>query len=139
MIIEVTVAAIAAFAFGAAWYMSPIGKAWLASRIWDDKDNEKWQSGKYMAMMYGTSIVLTAVVAYVLNVIFTVLQLGTLTEYLYVAWLICFGFVVTIKFSDMLYTNTPPFWGRRAQTVFLVDALYNVGVFTILAVVLFYL
>lgn len=139
MIVEVIIAAIAAFAFGAVWYMSPIGKVWMNNKIWLDNENPRWRSGKYMAMMYSTSIVLTAVIAYVLDVIYQILGLATLSEHLHVTWLLCFGFVITTKFSDMIFTNTPPFFGKRAQIVFLIDAGYNIGIFTIMALVLYFL
>jgi hypothetical protein len=139
MILEIILASIAGFVFGAAWYMSPIGKVWMNNRTWADQENPKWRSGAYMARMYPTSLVITMVVAYVLNVIYTVLDVQTLAQYLQVAWLLCFGFVVTTKFNDMIYTNTPPFWGKRAQLVFLIDAGYNIGLYTVLATVLYYL
>jgi hypothetical protein len=137
--ISIIVASIAAFAFGAFWYMSPIGKPWLKAKVWLDQENPKWRTGKYMAMMYGTSFVLTVLVAYVLQVFLTLFEVRTLMEYLYVVWLLCFGFVITTKFNDLIYTNTPPFWSKRAQIVFLTEVGHYVGMFTIIGIVLYYL
>ena len=137
--ISIIIASVLAFGFGAAWYMGPIGKKWLDAKIWSEQNIEMSQTGKYMAMMYGSSFALTVLVSYVLSVMFTVVDAVTLGEHLRLAMLLCFGFVITTKFSDMLYTGTPPFWGKRAQTVFLVDSGYYIGVFAIIATVLYYL
>lgn len=137
--ISIFAASVLSFAFGAFWYMGPIGKIWLKSKLWSDQDNPKWRTGGYMARMYGTSFVLTMLVAYVLSVFLVLFDAQTLLQYLQIAWLLCFGFVITTKFNDLVYTNTPPFWGKRAQIVFLTDAGYYIGVFTILATVLYYL
>lgn len=137
--ISIIIASFAAFAFGAVWYMSPIGKPWLKAKVWLDQENPKWKTGDYMAKMYGSSFVLHIIVAYVLSVFLTLFGTETLMESLQVAWLLCFGFVVTTKFNDLIYTNTPPFWGKRAQTIFLTEVVHYVGMFTILATVLHYL
>jgi Protein of unknown function (DUF1761) len=137
--ISIIVASIAAFAFGAFWYMSPIGKPWLSAKAWVDQENPKWQSGSYMAKMYGTSFVLTVLVAYVLSVFITIFGAESLRDHLYLSWLLCFGFVITTKFNDLIYTNTPPFWGKRAQIVFLTEVGHYLGMFTIIATVLYYL
>jgi Protein of unknown function (DUF1761) len=137
--ISIIVASVLAFIFGAALYMSPVGKPWLKAKAWVDNENPKWQSGSYMAKMYGTSFVLHILVAYVLNVFFLLFDVQTLMQSLQVAWLLCFGFVITTKFNDLVYTNTPPFWGRRAQTVFLTESVHYIGMFTIMAAVLYWL
>jgi hypothetical protein len=137
--ISIIVASIAAFAFGALWYMSPIGKPWLKAKVWVDQENPKWRTGSYMAKMYGTSFVLTILLAYVLQVFLTLFEVRTLMEYLYVVWLLCFGFVITTKFNDLIYTNTPPFWGKRAQIVFLTEGGYYIGMFTVIGIVLYYI
>lgn len=134
--ISIFLAGILAFIFGAVWYMSPVGRAWGAAKLWD-KDGEKYtKKPVYMAEMYGTSLLITILVAYVLSVFFEISQAVTLAEQFQVAMLICFGFVVTTKFTDLMYTNTPPFYGRRAQTVFLVDCGNYIGMFTIITLVL---
>ena len=138
-ILSIVVASIIAFIFGAGWYMGPIGKVWINSKIWAEENRAMTQKGKYMARMYGMSFVLTMVTAYVLSVFFQITGVTTLTEYLQMAMLLCFGFVIVTKFNDLVYTNTPPFWSRRAQMTFIIDAGYYIGVFAIIASVLYYL
>ena len=137
--ISIIIASVIAFLFGAAWYTGPIGKKWMRAKLWSEENRAMTQTGKYMRMMYGTSFALTVLVAYVLSVFFKITDAVTLGEHLRLAMLLCFGFVITTKFNDMIYTGTPPFWSKRAQTVFLVDSGYYIGVFAIVATVLYYL
>ena len=137
--ISILVAGIVAFAFGAAWFMGPIGKVWLNSKIWAEENRAMTMTPKYMTRMYAVSFALTVLTAYVLDVFFQITGVTTLAQYLQMAMLLCFGFVIVTKFNDMIYTNTPPFYGKRAQLTFIIDVGYYIGMFAIMAVVLYYL
>lgn len=140
-ILSIIIASVLGFVWGSVWYMSPFGRAWRDAKPMDPKDDHTKYSNskKYMMNMFGTGFVITFLVAYVLEVFIMLSGMETLVGYLQVSLLACFGFVVTTKFSDLMYTNTPPFWGKRAQTVFIVDVVYYVVLFAILAATLYFL
>jgi uncharacterized membrane protein (Fun14 family) len=139
--ISVLIASVIGFVWGSVWFMSPVGRAWRDAKPMDPKDDHSKYSNspRYMTEMFGTGFVLTVATSYVLDVMFQIVGSVTLLEHLQLAWLLCFGFIITTKFNDLIYTNTPPFWGRRAQTVFLVDSGYYIVLYSILATLLYYL
>ncbi len=93
----------------------------------------------YMIKMFSMSFAITLVYVYVLEVLFQISGVQSLKEHMTLSMLMCFGFIITTKFSDLIYTNTPPFWGRRAQTVFLVDSVYYIAITAIITSALFWL
>lgn len=136
--ISIIVASVLAFIFGAVWYMSPVGIAWRNAKL-HDESSEKYMNSNYMVKMFGMGFAITVVLAYVLDVFFQISGVQTLGEHMQLSMLLCFGFIITTKFTDLIYTNTAPFWGRRAQTVFLVDSGYYIGVVAIITAVLYWL
>lgn len=140
MSLSILLAAVIGFIWGAVWYMSPVGKFWREAKLTDPSvDSSKYiNSKKYMAQMFSLGFALTFFTAYVLSVILSLVQVETLFDYLHVSMLVCFGFIITTKFTDMAYTNTLPFWGKKAQTVFLVDSAYYIVLFAIFGTVLFF-
>lgn len=140
MLLSIVVAAIIGFIWGAVWYMGPVGTLWREAKLTDpNPDSSRYiQSKKYMLQMFALGFVLTAFTAYVLSVILTLVQVQTFFDYLHVSMLVCFGFIITTKFTDLAYTNTPPFWGKKAQTVFLVDSAYYIVLFAIFGTIFYF-
>ncbi len=131
----VLVAAIVAYLIGWAWY-SPIlwQKPWMKARG-DTGANGQKEMPKML--LYGFVNVLAE--SFVIAVFLALIGTTTLIETLQVALLMCFGFVVTVKFNDLIYTATPPHWGKRAQIVFLVDVGYQIALFIVVGAILWYL
>ena len=132
----VLVAAVVAYLVGWAWY-SPIlwAKPWLASRGEASGGGDMSEMPKVMA--YG--FVNTLLMSFVIAVFLVLTGADTLMQYLQVALLVCFGFVVTVKFNDLLYTAHPPHWGKRAQLTFLIDIGYQIALFLIVSTILWYM
>lgn len=132
----VLVAAIVAYLVGWAWY-SPIlwQKPWLEARGKTSDDMKSGMSGN--VMLYG--FVNTLLMSFVIAVFLALVGVASLMQALQVALLLCFGFVVTVKFNDLLYTNNPPHWGRRAQLLFLIDVGYQIVLFIIVAAIIWYM
>jgi hypothetical protein len=134
----VLVAAIVAYLVGWAWY-SPIlwQKPWMQAR---GDSGKNWEEGKKempKVMFYG--FVNTLLMSYVIAVFLALIGVTSLMGALQVALLLCFGFVVTVKFNDLLYTNTPPHYGRRAQLLFIIDCGYQIALFMTVSAILWYM
>lgn len=135
----VLVAGVAAYLVGWAWY-SPIlwQKPWMSARG-DSGENRNESGRKEMPklMLYG--LINTLLMSFVIAVFTALTDASTLMEYLQVSLLACFGFVVTVKFNDMLYTAYPPHYGRRAQIMFFVDVGYQIALFIVVGAILWYM
>lgn len=131
----VLAAAITAYLIGWAWY-SPILwlKPWLESR---GTAQGALKTVPKSVMLYG--FVNTLVVAFVIAVFLALVGAETLLASVQVALLLCFGFVATVKFNELLYTAYPPHWGRRAQLLFIIDTGYWVVVFIVVAAIIYWL
>lgn len=132
-------ATVVAYLVGWAWY-SPLlwQKPWMAARG-DTGENWETEGKKEMPKLMVYGFLNTLAEVFVLAVFLALVDVASLTQALQVAFLLCFGFVVTVKFNDLLYTATPPHWGRRAQILFLVDAGYQIALFLIATTILWYL
>lgn len=76
-----------------------------------------------------------AAVAFTLGIIIILSSITTLLEYLQISLLVCFSFVITTKFNDLLYASNEPHWSRQPQILFLVNAGYYVLLFSVMALV----
>ena len=134
----VLVAAVAAYLVGWAWY-SPLlwQKPWMAARGKTMEDMKSGMSEMPKVMIYG--FVNTLAMSFVIAVFLALTGVTSLILALQVALLLCFGFVVTVKFNDLLYTNNPPHWGRRAQLLFLIDSGYQIVLFLVVAAIIWYM
>ena len=134
--VAVFVAALVAYLAGWAWYSKYLWqKPWMESlgktqAEWDEK--AKKDMPKTMAYGFITILAISFSVAVFLQLV----GASTLLEALQVGLLICFSFVVTTKFSDMIYSSPPPHWGRRAQQLFIIEAGYQIVLFSILSTVI---
>ncbi|MSU74375.1 DUF1761 domain-containing protein [Candidatus Kaiserbacteria bacterium] len=135
----VLIATVAAYLVGWAWY-SPLlwQKPWMDARG-DTGENWETEGKKEMPKIMAYGFLNTLAETFAIAVLLTLVGVSSLTQALQVSLLFCFGFVVTTKFNDLLYTALPPHWGRRAQIVFLVDTGYQIALFTIVTTVIWYM
>lgn len=135
----VLVATVAAYLIGWAWY-SPIlwQKPWMAARG-DDGSNWNESGKKEMPKIMAYGFLNTLIMSFVIAVFLVLTGTTTLAETLQVALLLCFGFVVTVKFNDLLYTAHPPHWGKRAQILFLIDVGYQIVLFVVVAAIIWFM
>lgn len=75
----------------------------------------------------------TAAMAFPLCGIIELIDVTTLLGYLQVAFFICFSFVITTKFNDLIYASHEPHWSRQPQILFLINSGYYVLSFGVMA------
>lgn len=125
----VLLAAIAGYLIGWAWYSQLLWqKPWMAAR--GDMGGGGGYTGKTEVpkiMVYG--FLNTLAISFAIAVFLALTGGSTLLSALQVTLLLCFGFTVTVKFNELLYTARPPHWGRNAQLLFLIDSGYLVALF----------
>lgn len=141
--VGILVAATAGYIIGMAWY-SPIlfMKPWLAGLGKTQEEFAKPQEHKTKKYMLGLMVytfIVTVVIAFVLDLFIKLTGVTTLLEILQISMLLAFGFIVTIKFTDMLYTLDKPFWSIQAQKLFFVSVGYYIAMFLAMGTVLYYL
>jgi hypothetical protein len=134
----VLVATVVGYLIGWAWYSFLFQKIWMAARG-DTGENWETEGKKEMPKLLAYGFLNTLVMVFVIGVVLAIAGVYTLAQAVQVALLLAFGFAVTIKFNDMLYTGTPPHWGRRAQTLFLVDSSYLIVLYTVSAAIIFWM
>ena len=141
--IGILVAAIAGYVIGILWY-SPVlfMKPWLAGLGKTQEEFVKPQ--EHRTKRYGLSLMVytftvTVVVAFVLDLLIKLTGVTTFLEILQISMLLAFGFIVTTKFTDMLYTLDKPFWSIQAQKLFFVNVGYYIAMFLVMGTVLYYL
>ena len=119
-----------------AWY-SPVlwQKPWLAARGETSENRKNEKSLRVDAY----SFLNTFAEAFVIAVFLALTGVTTLIGSLQVALLLCFGFVVTVKFNDLLYTAHPPHWGKNAQLTFLIDVGYQIVLFMMVSSIIWWL
>lgn len=141
--IGILIASIVGYALGVAWY-SPIlfAKPWLEGLGKTREEFSKPQehrTKKYMTSLMIYTFILTVVIAFSLEVFIKLTGSTTLMETLQISMLLAFGFIVTTKFTDMLYTLDKPFWSIQAQKLFFVNAGYYVAMFLAMGAILYYI
>lgn len=89
------------------------------------------KKGMLRIVLYG--FLNTGAMALALGVMLEVTFATTLLEHLQMAFFLCFSFIVTAKFNDLIYTSSAPHWSRQPQILFLVNVGYYVFSFTAMA------
>lgn len=137
--VAVLVASVAAYIVGWLWYSKVLfQKPWMESLGKTDADWE--QNGKKdmpKVMLYG--FLVTVVVAYGIAVFLAITEPKSLMEAMQVALLICFSFIVTTKFSDLIYESKEPHWSRRPQQLFFISTGYQVVSFLVMTAIIWYM
>jgi hypothetical protein len=137
--LTIFIATCAGFLVGFLWY-SPFlfAQAWMkgeritASSLPKRSKREMIAISIYSFIAHGA---LTATLALVLEILPPLTYKVTMS----VALLLVFGFIVTTKFIDMIYTPHGKHYDLPSQIKFLVSAGYYLFVVTIITSVLFYL
>ncbi|MDO8481739.1 MAG: DUF1761 domain-containing protein [bacterium] len=134
----VLVAAVVAYLAGWAWY-SPIlwQKPWMESLGKTDADwGEKAKKDMPRTIAYG--FLTTLAISFSMAVFMEIANVDSFLNALQIGMLVCFGFLVTTKFSDMIYEYPAPNWGKLAQQLFLIEAGYQIVLFGILSSVIWW-
>ena len=84
------------------------------------------------------TFIITVIVAFMINLFVVLTGATTFLEILEISMLLAFGFIVTVKFTDMLYTVGKPFWSIQAQKLFFVTSGYYIAMFLAMSVTLYY-
>ena len=136
--LHILIATIVGFFFGALWY-SPFLflKAWLKGEGLELSQVPK-HTKMYMIQTHLYSFVAHALMASVLAIMFDLLLVTTLSLALCLGLLLTFGFIVTTRFIDMVYTTRGKHYEIESQVKFLVSAGYYLLVMSIMSSVLFW-
>jgi phosphatidylglycerophosphate synthase len=103
------------------------------------KTKEKMAEAKsdmMRVMAYG--FLVTVITAYGIAVFLALTEPQTLMGALQIGILLCFSFVVTTKFTELIYESNEPHWSRKPQELFFISAGYQVGSFMIMTAVIWY-
>jgi magnesium-transporting ATPase (P-type) len=87
-------------------------------------------------MFFGFMVVF--ITTYALAVILAVINPTSLMSALQISIFLCFAFVVTTKFSELIYESREPHWSKRPQMLFLISCGYQIGHFVIATVVIWF-
>lgn len=132
----VLVAAVVAYLVGWVWY-SPLlwQKPWMSARG-DSGENWETEGKKEMPKIMAYGFLNTLLMVFVIDVFLIITGVSSLMQAIQVGLLLCFGLAVTIKFNDLLYTGTPPHWGKRAQLLFLIDSGYLIVLYLVASTII---
>ena len=134
----VLAAAIAAHIFGWLWYSPALfKKEWLHSlgKTLEDKLSSKGEQMR--TIIYGFMVNL--VMAYGIAVFLALVIPDTFALSLEIGMLICFAFVITTRFTELLYESHEPHWSKKPQKLFLITVGYQLGNFLIMTAVIWYM
>jgi hypothetical protein len=138
----IAVAALAGQLIGMLWYSRILFmKPWIEGSGKTMEEFTKPQvhkTKKYMLTLMLYAFAVTLVIAFMLDLFIILTGAATLMETLQISMLLAFGFIITVKFTDMLYTIDVPFWSIRAQKLFFVTSGYYVAMFLTMGTILYY-
>lgn len=141
--IGIGAAAIAGYAIGALWHSKILFmRTWLEGLGKTETEFAKprpHMTKYYMWSVMAYTFLVNTVLAFALDLFLMLTGTTTLSEALEISMLLAFGFIVTIKFVDMLYSFDGPHWSLRAQKSFFVGAGYYVVMFLVMGAILYYL
>ncbi len=136
-IFAVFVATVSTFLFGWLWYSKFLfGNQWMTSV--GKTTDQMMANKKEMPRVMAFGFFITFITNYALAVMFAVIAPGNIVEVLGIALFLCFAFVVTTKFTELIYQSREPHWSRKPQMLFLISSGYHLGSFVISALVLWF-
>jgi len=135
--LHVIVAAGSGFLVGAVWY-SPL----LFLRVWLSVEGVSSQNAPKRTTLYIVQTHLYSFVAHValtavLAILFDLLAVSTFIIALTLGLLLTFGFIITVLFTQMVYTPTGNHYDKKAQIKFLVSAGHYLVTIGVISSVLF--
>lgn len=102
------------------------------------KDHVPKRSSSYLLQIGLYSFVAHGVMVVVLAILFGLLSVTSYTVAISLSLLITFGFIVTTRFMDMVYTVQGAHYEKRPQIKFLVSSGYYLVTVTVMAVTLIF-
>jgi predicted transporter len=137
--LTICVATFIGFICGFLWY-SPMlfVKAWMRGEG-ITKETAPKRSPKELLVINLYSLVAHGAITLTLAVIYEVLAVSSLKVALALGLLLTFGFIVTTRFIDMIYTVHSKHYEARAQIKFLVSSGYYLFTVTIITSALMYM
>ena len=135
--LSIFIATCAGFFVGALWY-SPVlfMKAWMKGEG-ITKEHLPKRSKLYLFQVNLYSFVAHGAIASVLAVIFELLAIPSLFAAGSLGLLLSFGFIVTTRFVDMIYTTSGNHYEAKSQIRFLVSSGYYLTTVLVMSTVLF--
>jgi Protein of unknown function (DUF1761) len=128
-------ATLSGFFFGFIWY-SPF----LCMRAWmfgEGITEAPKRSKKYIAISNLYSLVAHGCMTSVLALMFSLLNISSLESMMSLGLLLAFGFIVTTRFIDMIYTVQGFHYEKRSQIKFLVSSGYYLSAVSVISFVLY--
>ncbi len=134
---HVFLATIAGFIVGTVWY-SPV----LFMNVWlkgegTSKEKMPKRTSTYMIQVNVYSFIAHGAIASVLAILYDILGVRSATLAVIVGLLLTFGFIVTTRFIDMVYTPHGKHYELQSQIKFLVNSGYYLLVISVMSTVLF--
>jgi hypothetical protein len=135
----ILIAAAFGFIVGALWY-SPLlfKRAWLYGEGFR-KDNVPVRSKLYLFQVSLYSFIAHSAVASIIALLFEFLQPSSLKLAVLLGLLFSLGFIVTVKYIDMLYSLDEEHWKKRVQIKFLVASGYYCASLMVMSLVIYLL
>ena len=126
----VLVAALATFFLGAVWYSAVFGKTWVRMQGWSEEQAKQIQANMNPAVFFGGMLVSYLILAVVVAVLVTSLDLRTVAAGALLGFLLWLGVAAAIHMTGHLASNKP-------IGAFLIDTgfqfVYLIGMGAILA------
>lgn len=137
--LTICIATFTGFVFGFLWY-SPVlfMKAWMRGEG-ITKETAPKRSPKELFVINIYSLIAHGAITLTLAIIYEVLAVTSLKVALALGLLITFGFIVTTRFIDMVYTVHGRHYDARAQIKFLVSSGYYLFIVTLVTSTLMYM
>jgi len=135
--LHVIVAAGAGFLVGTIWY-SPLLflRAWLSAEGVSSQNAPK-RTTLYIVQTHLYSFIAHVALTAVLAILFDLLAVSSFIIALTLGLLLTFGFIVTVLFTQMVYTPTGNHYDKKAQIKFLVSAGHYLVTIGVISLVLF--
>lgn len=132
-------ATVAGFIMGAVWYSSFLFKnVWLQGEGVLQGQMPK-RTKMYLFQVNVYSFIAHCALASVLAILYDILGVKSLSLAIIVGLLLTFGFIVTTRFIDMVYTPHGKHYEMQSQIKFLVNSGYYLTVISVMSAVLFLL
>ena len=130
-------ATVAGYLIGFLWYSPALFmKAWMRGEG-ITQDHMPKRSMMYLIQVNIYSVIAHGAMATVLAVLFSLLGVATQQAALSLGLLLAFGFIVTTRFIDMVYTPQGKHYEAKSQIKFLVGAGYYLVAIAVMSAVLF--
>lgn len=134
--LHIFIATCAGFAVGMVWY-SPV----LFLHAWQKVEGATQEKPPKRTLLYAVqthaySFIAHGAMTSVLAIIFDLLGVSSLKATVSLGLLLVFGFIITVKFTEMVYTQVGKHYEKNAQIKFLIASGYYLVSVAVISVVL---